>query len=61
MEWNRIKVGSRISDVITKRLTIIRTKARGNIPGWKEIVTRDKGDIVTKSRKVQHSAGRRRL
>ena len=28
---------------ITKRLTIIRTKARGNIPGWKEIVTRDKG------------------
>ena len=29
MEWNRNKVGSRISDVITKRLTIIRTKARG--------------------------------
>ena len=61
MERNRNKVGSWISDVITKRLTIIRTKARGNIPGWKEIVARDKGDIVTKSRKVQHSAGRRRL
>ena len=28
MEWNRNKVGSQISDVITKRLTIIRTKAR---------------------------------
>ena len=44
MEWNRIKVGSRISDVITKRLTIIRTKARGSIPGRKEIVARDKGE-----------------
>ena len=43
-EWNRNKVGSWISDVITKRLTIIRTKARGNIPGWKEIVARDKGE-----------------
>ena len=30
-EQNRNKVGSWISDVITKRLTIIRTKARGNI------------------------------
>ena len=44
MEWNRNKVGSWISDVITKRLTIIRTKARGNIPGWKEIVAGDKGE-----------------
>ena len=44
MEWNRNKVGSRISDVITKRLTIIRTQARGNIPGWKEIVAGDKGE-----------------
>ena len=44
MEWNRNKAGSQISDVITKRLTIIRTKARGNIPGWKEIVARDKGE-----------------
>ena len=44
MEWNRNKVGSRISDVITKRLTIIRTKARGNIPGPKEIVAGDKGE-----------------
>ena len=26
--------------VITKRLTIIRTKARGNTPGWKEIVAK---------------------
>ena len=42
-EQNRNKVGSWINDVITKRLTIIRTKARGNIPGWKEIVARDKG------------------
>ena len=47
MEWNKIKVGSQINDVITKRLTIIRTMTRGNIPGWKEIVARDKGDIVT--------------
>ena len=44
MEWNRNKVGSCINDVITKRLTIIRTKARGNIPGWKEIVAGDKGE-----------------
>ena len=44
MERNRNKVGSWISDVITKRLTIIRTKARGNIPGQKEIVARDKGE-----------------
>ena len=44
MEWNRNKVGSRISDVITKRLTIIRTKAGGNIPGQKEMVARDKGE-----------------
>ena len=44
MEWNRNKVGSCINDVITKRLTIIRTKARGNIPGRKEIVARDKGE-----------------
>ena len=48
MEWNRNKVGSQISDVITKRLTIIltiiRTKARGNILGQKEIVARDKGE-----------------
>ena len=36
-EWNRNKVGSQISDVITKRLTIIRTKARGNIPVWVEV------------------------
>ena len=43
MEQNRNKAGSRISDVITKRLTIIRTKARGNIPGQKEIVA-DKGE-----------------
>ena len=41
-EQNRNKVGSWISDVITKRLTIIRTKARGNITGWKEIVAGDK-------------------
>ena len=44
MEQNRNKVGSWISDVITKRLTIIRTKTRGNILGWKEIVARDKGE-----------------
>ena len=44
MEWNRNKVGSWISDVITKRLTIIRTKTRGNIPGQKEIVAGDKGE-----------------
>ena len=44
MKWNRNKVGSWINDVITKRLAIIRTKARGNIPGWKEIVARDKGE-----------------
>ena len=44
MERNRNKVGSWISDVITKRLTIIRTKARGNIMGWKEIVAGDKGE-----------------
>ena len=44
MEWNRNKVGSRISDVITKRLTIIRTKAGGNIPGQKEMVAGDKGE-----------------
>ena len=44
MEWNRNKVGSWISDVITKRLTIIRTEARGNILGWKEMVARDKGE-----------------
>ena len=44
MEWNRNKVRSWISDVITKRLTIIRTKARGNILGQKEIVARDKGE-----------------
>ena len=44
MEQNRNKVGSRISDVITKRLTIIRTKARGNILGQKEIVAGDKGE-----------------
>ena len=43
-ERNRNKVGSQISDVITKRLTIIRTKARGNIPGRKEIVAGDKGE-----------------
>ena len=36
-------VGSWINDVITKRLTIIRTQARGNIPGWKEMVAGDKG------------------
>ena len=44
MEQNRNKFGSRISDVITNRLTIIRTKARGNIPGPKEIVAGDKGE-----------------
>ena len=44
MEWNRNKVGSQISDVITKRLTIIRTNARGNILGQKKIVARDKGE-----------------
>ena len=35
-----------------QRLTIIRTKARGNIPGWKEIVT---GDKVTINRRVECS------
>ena len=44
MEWNRNKVGSRINDVITTRLTIIRTKARGNILGQKEMVAGDKGE-----------------
>ena len=58
MEWNRNKVGSRISDVITKRLTIIRTKARGNITGWKEIVA---GNIVTINGRVEHSVEWRRV
>ena len=44
MEQSRNKVGSWISDVITKRLTIIRTKAGGNILGQKEMVARDKGE-----------------
>ena len=44
MEQNRNKFGSWISDVITNKLTIIRTKARGNIPGPKEIVAGDKGE-----------------
>ena len=61
MEWNRNKVGSQISDVITKRLTIIRTKARGNIPGRKEIAARDKGNIVTINGRVERSAKQRRV
>ena len=36
MEWNRNKVGSWINDVITKRLTIIRTMARGKHTGMGE-------------------------
>ena len=46
--WQRITEQNRIKLLMMdqwchhKRLTIIRTKARGNIPGWKEIVARDK-------------------
>ena len=43
MEQNRSKHESQINDVITKRLAIIRTRSRGNIPGWKEIEARGKG------------------
>ena len=43
-ETTEDKEDDQISDVITKRLTLIRTKARGNIPGQKEIVARDKGE-----------------
>ena len=49
-EWQRIAEQNRIKLLMTdqrchhKRLTIIRTKARGNITGWKEIVAGDKGE-----------------
>ena len=48
--WQRIAERNRIKLLMTdqwchhKRLTIIRTKARGNIPEWKEIVAEDKGE-----------------
>ena len=42
MEWNRIKLLMMDQCCHHKRLTIIRTKARGNIMGWKKIVARDK-------------------
>ena len=44
VEWNRIKLLMMDQWCHHKRLTIIRTKARANIPGWKEIVARDKGE-----------------
>ena len=42
MEWNRIKLLMTDQGCHHKRLTIIRTKARGNIMERKEIVARDK-------------------
>ena len=44
MERNKIKLLMMDQWCHHKRLTIIRTKARGNITGWKEIVARDKGE-----------------
>ena len=41
-EWNRIKLLMMDQWCHHKRLTIIRTKARGNMMGRKEIVARDK-------------------
>ena len=48
--WQRIAERNRIKLLMMnqwchhKRLTIIRTKARGNIPEWKDIVAGDKGE-----------------
>ena len=44
MEQNSIKLLMTDQWCHHKRLTIIRTKARGNIMGWKEIVAGDKGE-----------------